>query len=76
MFISKFEKDRINSRIQSLEVCIDNLTKALGTISKDLDKAKGEKPRKGDYWTPEQRRIHGERMKKKWEAKRAAKVAA
>lgn len=33
MFISNFEKARINSRIQTLEICVDNLTKALSALS-------------------------------------------
>jgi uncharacterized protein YeaC (DUF1315 family) len=46
MFISNFEKNRINSRIQSLEICVDNLTKALSALS--------SKPKKKPM-TPEQR---------------------
>lgn len=76
MFISKAEKDRINSRIQSLEVCIDNLTKALIAAENQPKEANEKKPRKADFWTPEQRRIHGERIKKLWADKKAAKVAA
>lgn len=76
MFISNFEKARINSRIQSLEICVDNLTKALIAITDQPKQAKEKKPRNGVYWTPEQRRIHGERIRKTWEAKKAAKVAA
>jgi hypothetical protein len=76
MFISNFEKARINSRIQTLEICVDNLTKALSAITDQLTEAKQKKPRNGAYWTPEQRRIHGERIRKTWEAKKAAKVAA
>ena len=45
MFISNFEKNRINSRIQSLEICVDNLTKALSALS--------SKPKR--TLTPEQR---------------------
>lgn len=46
MFISNFEKARINSRIQSLEICVDNLTKALSALS--------NKPKKKPL-TPEQK---------------------
>jgi hypothetical protein len=46
MFISNFEKNRINSRIQSLEICVDNLTKALSAITDQLTEAKQKKPRR------------------------------
>ena len=36
MFISKAEKDQINSRIQSLGVCIDNLMHAVNVMSASL----------------------------------------
>jgi hypothetical protein len=75
MFISSFEKNRINSRIQSLEVCVDNLTKALSALSSTPTGGKESKPRKARTWSPEQRAVASERMKKR-QAEAKAKVAA
>ena len=76
MFISKAEKDRINSRIQSLEVCIDNLTKALSDAANQPKEVKEQKPRKARTWTPEQRAQASERMKMRQANVKAAKVTA
>lgn len=65
MFISKTEKDRINSRIQSLEVCIDNLTKALSALS--------SKPKKKSL-TPEQKEKQREYIRAYYARKKAEKA--
>ncbi len=70
MFISNFEKNRINSRIQSLEICVDNLTKALSALS--------SKPKKKPM-TPEQRekqRQYVRASNARTKAEKAQQVAA
>jgi hypothetical protein len=68
MFISNFEKNRINSRIQSLEICVDNLTKALSALS--------SKPKR--ILTPEQRerqRAYARAYNARKKAEKAQQVA-
>ena len=71
MFISKTEKDRIETRLAQLEINMANTMERLLNLKAEAAKL----PRNSDFWTPEQRRIHGDRIRKTWEAKKAAKAA-
>ena len=72
MFISNFEKSRIEARLKLLEQQVRDLT-AKVVIMGNFPEARKEKSTLG--WTEEARARHSARLKKSW-ADRKAKVAA
>lgn len=86
MFISNADKSKIESRLQALELKVEQLGRSLNALHDaktsapnpdqlKLRPAKKTKPKSGG-WTLEKRNAHSERMKQKWADKKAAKTAA
>ena len=87
MFISNADKSKIESRLQALELKVEQLGRSLNALHDaktlapnpgqlKLRPAKKTKPKSSGGWTLEKRNAHSERMKQKWAAKAAAKAAA
>lgn len=73
MFISKEEKREILFKIELLEGKVDYLILRLASL--EPQPATGKPPRQGRYWSPEQRAVASERMKK-YQAEKKAKAQA
>ena len=69
MFISKAEKEDLFYRIGVLEQRVNDLTAKVVMLGK-FPQARAEKPRQGRDWTPEQRAVASEQMKKFWANKK------
>lgn len=67
MFISKQEKASILLRLTVLEEMVKSIYK---------ERREAQEKRSTSGWTDEARARHGERIKKSWADKRAAKAAA
>ena len=79
MFISKTEKQNIETRLMTLESMVKSLyEKQRLKREKSLEASRKyyEKKRSTKGWTPEARAIHGERMKLTWAARKAKKAQA
>ena len=66
MFISKAELEKIRNQIEFLQ----ELAIKFQTEINELKVAQDKKPRKGRDWTPEQRALASQKMKKIWANKK------
>lgn len=71
MFISKAEKDHLIASVSMLQEQVRGLTAQVMLMMRHPE-VRIDKVRKGREWTPEQRAIASERMKK-WQAEAKAK---
>lgn len=74
MFISKAEKAQINQRLDEATIMIFRLNRRLAKLE-GVAPAKME-IKQPTQWTPERRAQQGERIKKMWADKKAAKLRA